>query len=171
MIFYTFVGTWHAMCYYVTLKNILPDIMKKIILTLAVALATFSFAKAQDIETAAKGRGIIATKAATIAQAAFNAIAKANPYVLLATAIITVVGALAAFAIGSKKAKEQEEEMQRVRAAYRQIAGRHDKKYDCATEKGVAALARYFSARGFGPSMIRIGLALAKEEAVSKDQE
>jgi tetratricopeptide (TPR) repeat protein len=52
MIFYTFVGTWHAMCYYVTLKNILPDIMKKIILTLAVALATFSFAKAQDIETA-----------------------------------------------------------------------------------------------------------------------
>ena len=40
------------MCYYVTLKNILPDIMKKILLTLAVALATFGFAKDQDIETA-----------------------------------------------------------------------------------------------------------------------
>ncbi len=40
------------MCYYVTLKNILPDIMKKIIITLAVALATFGFAKGQDIETA-----------------------------------------------------------------------------------------------------------------------
>ena len=77
-------------------------------------LQTLAAAKAQDIETAAKGRGIIATKAATIAQAAFNAIAKANPYVLLATAIITVVGALAAFAIGSKKAKEEEEELQRV---------------------------------------------------------
>ena len=44
--------TWHALCYYVTLKNILPDIMKKIIITLAVALATFGFAKAQDIEAA-----------------------------------------------------------------------------------------------------------------------
>lgn len=77
-------------------------------------LQTLAAAKAQDIETAAKGRGIIATKAATVAQAAFNLVAKANPYVLLATAILTVVGALAAFAIGSKKAKEKEEEMQRV---------------------------------------------------------
>ena len=58
----------------------------------------------------------------------------------------------------------EEEEAQRVRAAYRQIAVRRDKKYDCTTEKGVAALARYFSARGFGPSMIRTGLALAKED-------
>ena len=57
----------------------------------------------------------------------------------------------------------EEEEAQRVKAAYRQIAGRHDKKYDCTTDKGVAALARYFAARGFGPSMIRIGLAFAKE--------
>ena len=51
------------------------------------------------MHTAAQGKGIIATKAATIAQALFNAVAKANPYVLLATALITVVGALAAFAI------------------------------------------------------------------------
>ena len=40
------------MCYYVTLKNILPDIMKKIFITLVVAMATFGFAKAQDIEAA-----------------------------------------------------------------------------------------------------------------------
>jgi len=59
----------------------------------------------------------------------------------------------------------EEEEIWRVQAAYRQIAGRRNKKYDCATDKGVAALARYFSARGFGPSMIRIGLAMAKEDA------
>ena len=65
----------------------------------------------------------------------------------------------------------EEEEAQRVRAAYRQIAGRRDKKYDATTEKGVAALARYFSARGFGPSMIRAGLALAKEDAMSRFQE
>ena len=59
----------------------------------------------------------------------------------------------------------EEEEIWRVQAAYRQIAGRRNKKYDCTTDKGVAALARYFSARGFGPSMIRIGLAMAKEDA------
>lgn len=62
------------------------------------------------LRTAAEGKGIIATKAATIAQAAFNTVAKANPYVLLAMAIVTVVGALAAFAIGSKKATEAEKE-------------------------------------------------------------
>lgn len=60
------------------------------------------------IRTAAEGKGVIVTKAATIAQAAFNAVAKANPYVILATALVTVVGALAAFTIGSKKAAEAE---------------------------------------------------------------
>ncbi len=65
----------------------------------------------------------------------------------------------------------EEEESWRVQAAYRQIAGRRDKKYDCTTEKGMAALARYFSARGFGPSMIRLGLALAKEDARAALQE
>ena len=58
----------------------------------------------------------------------------------------------------------EEEEISRVEAAYRQIAMRQDKKYDCSTENGVAALVRYFSARGFGPSMIRVGLSRAKED-------
>lgn len=84
-------------------------------------LQTWAAAKAIDIETAAKGRNIVATKAATVAQGIFNAIAKANPYVLLATAILTVVGALAAFTIGSKKAKQEEEELQRVQERERQF--------------------------------------------------
>lgn len=62
------------------------------------------------IRTAAEGKGVIATKAATIAQAAFNLVAKANPYVLLAMAVVTVVGALAAFTLGSKKATEAEKQ-------------------------------------------------------------
>lgn len=68
-------------------------------------------AAAVSIRTAAEGRGIVATKMATIAQAAFNAVAKANPYVLLATAILTVVGALVAFTTGSKEATETEKRM------------------------------------------------------------
>ena len=46
------------------------------------------------IRAAAEGKGTLATKAATVAQAAFNAVAKANPYVLLATATLVVGGAL-----------------------------------------------------------------------------
>ena len=60
------------------------------------------------IRTAAEGKGIVVTKLATMAQAAFNAVANANPYVLLATAIITVVGALWAFSSGSNAATEAE---------------------------------------------------------------
>ena len=55
------------------------------------------------IRTAAEGKGVIVTKAATVAQAAFNAVAKANPYVLLATVILGVGAALLGF---SKKVKE-----------------------------------------------------------------
>lgn len=75
-------------------------------------IQTKAAATAETIKTAAQGRGVIVTKAATIAQVAFNAVAKANPYVLLAMACVTVVGALYAFAKGSKEAKKAEEERQ-----------------------------------------------------------
>ena len=63
-----------------------------------------------NMKTAAEGKGIIATKAATVAQAAFNAVANANPYVLLAMAVLTVVGALVAFSKGSEEAARASEE-------------------------------------------------------------
>lgn len=74
--------------------------------TLQTNLATTAI----NIRTAAEGKGIIATKAATVAQAAFNAVAKANPYVLLAAAVISVVGALWAFTKGQKEAAKADEE-------------------------------------------------------------
>ena len=97
-------------------------------------------AAAIAVRTGAEGRGVIATKAATIAQAAFNLVAKANPYVLLATAILTVVGALVAFTTGSKEAtaaeKRQREEGERLRKqqedmsrALGQAAGEVEAKY------------------------------------------
>lgn len=75
-------------------------------------IQTKAAATAETIRTWAVGRGVVATKAATIAQAAFNAVAKANPYVLLAMAVVTVVGALYAFAKGNEAAKKAEEERQ-----------------------------------------------------------
>lgn len=55
-----------------------------------------------------------ATVAATVAQKVFNAVANANPYVLLATAILSVVGALSAFAIGSEIAAKKQERLNRA---------------------------------------------------------
>ncbi|MBV6879116.1 hypothetical protein NG800_011560 [Epilithonimonas ginsengisoli] len=48
------------------------------------------------------------TIAATVAQRVFNAVAKANPYVLLATALLTVIGALVLFSKNTKDAKDNE---------------------------------------------------------------
>lgn len=71
---------------------------------------TLASAAATKIKTAAETRGVVVTKAATVAQALFNKIAMMNPYVLLATAIIAVVGALGTFIAMTSKAKDAEEE-------------------------------------------------------------
>lgn len=52
-----------------------------------------------------------ATKVAKIAQAAFNAVANANPYVLLATAVVAVTVALATFAATMTKAEDEMAEL------------------------------------------------------------
>lgn len=60
--------------------------------------------------TAAKNAEAAATGKATIAQRLFNTVAKANPYVLLATALIAVVTALATFVKLTNKATEETKE-------------------------------------------------------------
>ena len=63
-------------------------------------------AAAARIEAAATASATGATKAQTVAQAAFNAVAKANPYVLLATAIIAVVGLIIGYTAATEDATE-----------------------------------------------------------------
>ena len=89
-------------------------------------------AAAIRLKTAAEVKGKVATAAATVAQTAFNAVANANPYVLLATAIIGVGTALYGFIKSTNKAeKEQEEynkqiEEQKEKEKERaQVVGRH----------------------------------------------
>lgn len=72
---------------------------------------TTALAKAEAYERLVKIKGTAATKGATIAQKVFNAVAAANPYVLLAMALITVVGALLAFAAGSDKAAKEQKKL------------------------------------------------------------
>jgi len=63
-------------------------------------------AAAEKIRTAAQEKGTIATKGATAAQAALNLVAKANPYVLLATAVIAVGAAMVTYAFRAQKAED-----------------------------------------------------------------
>ncbi|MCJ8498560.1 hypothetical protein MVI27_09830 [Chryseobacterium salipaludis] len=73
------------------------------------ALQAKAKAKADALAAASTGK-------ATIAQRAFNAVAKANPYVLLAAAIISVVGAIA---LMTKKSQQAAEDM---KAMNKQVA-------------------------------------------------
>jgi regulatory protein len=53
-------------------------------------------------------------------------------------------------------------EQERALRAYKVISDRKDKKYDCTTEKGVAALLRYLKSRGFSAPAIHKVLEVAK---------
>ena len=59
------------------------------------------------LNTATQSQNIVIQKAAIITQKALNAVAYANPYVLLAAAVVSVVGALALFSSNSSKSKQQ----------------------------------------------------------------
>ena len=74
---------------------------------------TLAAAAASRIKTAAEGKGILTTKAATAAQAAFNAVATANPYVLLASAIAGVCLAVGAYVLATQDAETETDKQNR----------------------------------------------------------
>ena len=80
-------------------------------------LQTKGATKAEQLVTAAKAKNTAATAGATVAQRIFNAVAAANPYVLLAIALITVVGALVAFAAGANRAAKEQTKLNKALAA------------------------------------------------------
>lgn len=70
-----------------------------------------ALSKAQVYNRLVTMQGTKATLAATIAQKAFNLIAAANPYVLLALALVTVVGALVLFASNTDKSAKSQQKL------------------------------------------------------------
>lgn len=74
---------------------------------------TLAAAAATRIKTAAEGSGVLVTKAATAAQAAFNAVAMANPYVLLAAAIAGVCLAVGAYVLATQDAETETDRQNR----------------------------------------------------------
>lgn len=70
-----------------------------------------ALSKAQVYNRLVTMQGTKATLAATIAQKAFNLVAAANPYVLLALALVTVVGALVLFASNTDKSAKNQQKL------------------------------------------------------------
>lgn len=70
-----------------------------------------ALSKAQVYNRLVTMQGTKATLAAIVAQKIFNAVAAANPYVLLALALITVVGALLLFASNTDKSAKNQQKL------------------------------------------------------------
>ena len=121
-------------------------------------------ATAETIRAWAVGRGVIATKAATIAQAAFNAVAKANPYVLLAMAVVTVAGALYTFAKGSGAAKKAEEERQKK---IEEAKKKEEEIKKTIVDSASALISKYLQLR---QSWMQLGDSFAAREKFITDQ-
>lgn len=81
-------------------------------------LQTFALTKAEAYRRLIQIQGTSATVGATVAQKAFNLAASANPYVILALALVTVVGALVLFANGTEVATERQSKLNEVQKIY-----------------------------------------------------
>lgn len=116
-------------------------------------LQTKAATAAENLDTAAKSKNIVVSKAATVAQAAFNLVAEANPYVLLATAIVTVIGAVAAYVVATKNAAEAEKLHQAAIERKKKAMQEKNEVMDKVMDEYSATIAK-----------IRILVAVAKDE-------
>ena len=92
-----------------------------------------ALAKAIDMEAAATGR-------ATIAQKLFNAVAKANPYVLLASAILAVGGAIAAYIHFTKDATDADNARQKALQAVKDTQEQYNSTF---TQSAASSITSY----------------------------
>ena len=90
-------------------QQVNTNVLKEGIVQNKLAVVTDAIRTAQiKAKAAAEVASTKSTIAATIAQRVFNAVASANPYVLLAMALLAVGSALFAFASGSGKARKEQ---------------------------------------------------------------
>lgn len=72
----------------------------------------------ESARTIATNLSTKSTIAATVAQRIFNAVAAANPYVLLALALVAVVGALVAFSGSTEDAAEEQDKLNKTQKTW-----------------------------------------------------
>ena len=138
-------------------------------------LQTRAATKAEQLDTAAKTKNAAATAGATVAQRIFNAVAKANPYVLLAMALVTVVGALVAFAAGANRAAKEQVKLNKATAAHLDYLEVWTKEATRGSNERIEALERELEvakARNAGVEEIRgIEDEIYKERVAAHDKQ
>lgn len=93
------------------MQSIQNALQKQSALMLGISkIQTMALAKAEALETAIKNKSTKATKAATVAMKAFNAVAKSNPIVLLVSAVALLGGAIATYVVVSNNAAKKDKE-------------------------------------------------------------
>lgn len=103
-------------------------------------IQTKALAAATALETKARTQETGATIAQTVAMKAFNAVAKANPYVLLATAILAVIGLIVGYTAATKDATEADEA---AKAAAEERKNAEDSLYQAMGQNAGELLTKY----------------------------
>ena len=101
-----------------------------------------ALSKAQVYNRLVTMQGTKATLAATIAQKAFNLIAAANPYALLALALVTVVGALVLFASNTDKSAKNQQKLNEAQKVWLDYLETEATEMDRVSNERVAQLNR-----------------------------
>lgn len=123
------------------LQTVQNAVQKQSALMLGIStIQTYAAAKAEAYRRLITIQGTAATKAATIAQAAFNVVASANPYVLLAVALVTVVGALVIFASNTESAGDKQKKLNDLQSAYIDLLDLESGKLENASNKRIREL-------------------------------
>ena len=101
-----------------------------------------ALSKAQVYNRLVTMQGTKATLAATVAQKAFNLIASANPYVLLALALVTVVGALVLFASNTDKSAKNQQKLNEAQKVWLDYLETEETEMNRVSNERVAQLNR-----------------------------
>lgn len=149
-----------------SLTSIQTATLRSSVLIIKVAaIQTAAKAKAEELAAVAQKRGTVATIAATVAQKAFNLVANANPYVLLATAILSVVGALYMFSRSNKEAKTAQEEANKRAQEAVKLQQTYKEAYVKSASESATAIGRMKAA------WVGLGNSLAAKSQFVKDNQ
>lgn len=125
------------------LQAVQNALQKQSALMLGVStLQTYALAKAEAYRRLIQIKGTAATVGATIAQKAFNLVAYANPYVLLALALVAVVAALVIFSDNTAKAAKEQQRLNELQKVYLDTLELESNKLKTVSNERIAALER-----------------------------
>ena len=116
---------------------------KETVTTAQLTATETAKAAATAAATAATVTETGATHKATIAQAAFNAVAKANPYVILVTTLLALAAAVGGYIFATRKSTEEEKKAQQQAEALKKQKEELKKKQDELAETSAKTATKF----------------------------